>query len=383
MARSRRGQAELIAATIAISVFVLVVVFMILSVTATGYVSTSALAERARFENERQLEKLAYIYDPNYRECIITNAGAVEIKIVRVWKPDGTVYTPSDLKPIKPGERLPITDWGNVVYIVTARGNVFPVQSRCQELMALSAVSQSGGTSGGSAGTPPVTSNEFVTRSDFLRLGGEYGILCSVSGRFCRYVLYYDTTSKSWIKNDGTGWTSASNVNLVRDLNGDGIYELVLADPNYNEIVLGRNFEANITFVDVVEITSDVDTIYVYYELVIVISGTGNPHEAPFAISVVLSNETADLEFPSTFAWFATQPRSRSQPVIVVIQGSATIPIKAYESLREGIKAGIYNLTLRLTYYPDASVRVNINFARLQKLAIAGAKIVWQRSLQS
>jgi len=86
MARSRRGQAELIAATIGIAVFVLVVAFMILSVTATGYVSTSALAERAQFENERQLEKLAYTYDPITGSCTITNAGAVEIEIVRVWK---------------------------------------------------------------------------------------------------------------------------------------------------------------------------------------------------------------------------------------------------------------------------------------------------------
>jgi len=370
MAKARRGQAELIAATIAIAVFVLVVVFMILSITATGHVSTSALAERARFENERQLEKLAYVYDPNSEECIITNAGAVEMVIVRAWIYDGgnLKVNESFRHTLKPGDKLPIDNWSNVAYIVTARGNVFPVQSRCEELRALQ--------SGGLAGMPPITSRNFVTGDEFLRYGGKYGILCSVSGRSCRYVLYYN--GSGWIANNGTEWIDASGVNLVRDLNNDGIYELVLADPGYKEIELSRSFEVSITFVNVTEITPDVDTVYVYYEFVLSISGSGNPHQSPLTISVVLSNSTTALEFPSTFAWFAT-----TQSTTAVIQGSATIPIRAYQSLQQRISNGVYNLTLKVTYYPDQNVKVNISIVRLQKLAIAGAKIVWQRSLQS
>jgi len=382
MARSRRGQAELIAATIGIAVFVLVVAFMILSVTATGYISTSALAERARFENERQLEKLAYTYDSITGSCTITNAGAVEIKIVRVWRPDGTVDTSSSLvnSVINPGGQLSIANWGSIAYIVTARGNVFPVQSRCQELRALSTVPQSKE----SAGAPPITSNEFVTKSDFFRYGGKYGILCSysVSGntaaRPCR-VLYYN--GSGWIMNNGAEWISVSRVNVNDpDLNDDRIYELVLAypSPDYSEIWFSGDLYVNITFVNVTEITPDVDTVYVYYELVLDLSASGNPHQSPFVVSVVLSNRTAALEFPSTFAFFAT-----TRSGVAVIQGSATIPIKAYESLQQSIANDTYSITLKLTYNPPNNVQVKINRVRLQKLAIAGARIVWQWSSQS
>jgi len=376
----RRGQAELVAATIAIAVFVIVIAYMFIAISSAGHVTTSALADRARFENEKQLEKLAYAYDPITGSCTIMNAGAVEIEIVRVWRPDGTVDTSSSLvnRVISPGQSLPIADWSSVAYIVTARGNVFPVQSRCLELERLSTMPQSGG----SAGAPPVTSSDFVTRSDFLRLGGEYGILCSVSGSStyassCR-VLYFN--GSGWIVNNGTQWISPPrSVNLDPDLNNDSIYELVLADPSsgYGEIRFYGTINANITFVNVTEITPDVDTIYVYYEFVLSISGSGNPHQSPLAVSVVLSNRTTALEFPSTFAWFASTRSS-----VAVIQGSTVIPIRAYESLQQSIANGVYNLTLKLTYYPDPNVKVTINFVRLQKFAISGAKIVWQKSIQ-
>jgi len=53
----------------------------------------------------------------------------------------------------------------------------------------------------------------------------------------------------------------------------------------------------------------------------------------------------------------------------------------AYQSLRQSIAGGVYNITLKLSYYPDPNVKTTINYVRLQKLAISGAKIVWHKTL--
>jgi len=392
MVRARRGQAELIAATIAIAVFVLVVVFMILSVTATGYVSTSALAERARFENERQLEKLTYTYDPSNGICVLMNAGSVDIKIVRIWRPDGTVDTSSNLvnRVISPGQSLPIADWGSVAYIVTARGNVFPVQSRCQELKELS---QSGGASGGLSGVPPLSSSNFVTNDrEFVAPNKKGGIICRIKGDNSLidcFVLY--NYSNAWIVNNGAGWIvdpSSSVFISDSDISGDGVNEFIAAtikEGKYEEVDLSNydKIEWNLTFVNITRIDSSTDVIYVYFEYVIQLNQQSeSPHPLLLSISVILSNGSASIEFPASYASYVG---SRGGNTVMVVQGSATIPRNAYQNLANSFTDGIYNLTLKLYIdHPQQGKgqgQVHAKVIRLQALAISGAKIVWRESV--
>jgi len=395
MARSRRGQAELIAATIAISVFVLAVAFMILSVTATGYVSTSALAERARFENERQLEKLAYIYDPNFDTCSITNAGAVEIKIVRVWKPDGTVDASSSIvnEVINPGKQLSICNWNDVAYIVTARGNVFPIQSRCQELKELSSIPQSGGANGGSGGAPPYTSSNFIT-SEVYYIGSDstkqFGILCNISvlsesGRIINYDRCFMLYNKSgtWYINNGADWRTISNDRLsyiykgTSDLDNNGINEYIIVydvgNQRYSEYELKKqyNYRINITFLDAIEITESTDVIEVYYKFVIVLSSSIiNFGDVISTISIALCSPNSCIVFPSQYTTYTSDPGR----YIIALQGSVTIPRQAYQGLLQRISSGRYNLSL-LMYIDNAFLGSAFRYVRLEMLAVSGANI--------
>jgi len=389
MANARRGQAELVAATISIAVFVLVVVFMILSVTSTGYVSTSALAERARFENERQLEKLAYIYDPYSDVCSITNAGTVETEIVRAW-----IYDEGSLKvdesfrlTLKPGDKLPLGNWSSVVYVVTSRGNVFPIQSRCQELRELSNIPQSGG----SAGAPPVTSDEFVTNDkEFVAPNKKGGIICSIKrgGSTTNCFVLYKYNATAWLVNDRTGWMAVpdSSVSISNpDISRDGVNEFIVAINSgniYYEIANLNQYdkiELNLTFVNITRIDSSTDVIYVYFEYVILLSQQSNsPHPFLLSISVILSNGSTSIEFPASYASYVG---SKGGNTVMVVQGSVTIPRNAYQNLMYSLSDGNYNLTLRLYIdHPQGQAQARAVVVRLQALAISGAKIVWRES---
>jgi len=409
MARARRGQAELIAATIAISVFVLVVVFMILSITATGYVSTSALAERARFENERQLEKLAYTYDPATWSCTITNAGAVEIRIVRAWNYTGADFTidGSFSYTLKPGESitLPYSDWNSIAYVVTARGNVFPVQGRCWEL----------GTRW--AGVPPYISRSFLT-SDvyYINPNKPAGILCTVSNTYyykngqidgssygC-YILYYN--AGTWLVNDGTKWSmldeSKNYINIINndpDLDGNEVNELissVIDRPNtYTETYFPNlsyrkppdlkysDHLFNVTFLNVLQITPETDVITVYYRLVIY-PGSWKKDAINVTINVGVYGSGGDaLVFSSEYDIIERLKIKKGKGIqqdvpVIVIQGSATIPRKAYQSLYNVLKPGTYSLSLLISLrIIDPEKWKDPAYIRIEMIAISGAKINW------
>ncbi|MEM1623636.1 MAG: hypothetical protein QW543_05855 [Sulfolobales archaeon] len=379
----RRGQSEIIGTAIALSLLIAVG----LSIFATFFRSTTqisaGLSSRYRFESEKaaELRGLEVRYGED-RKCRLVNTGSLDVKIVRVWWANGT-YKDSSLlmNPIlKPGgdDGGKLYELG-VNYVVTSRGNVVPIKAVCEAKKAITEVIV--------IGIEGLSSENYLNSSKLV--GND------LTKRIVTNVTKGTTTSRMgvlykynniWYYNEGEGWFGNQRTTADEDIDDNGIYELIVVNRAslneqktiYNTSLTGQGdvLIVEVTFVQLLKVLDNPDVITVYFKILADI-GTATPQQVMVSTSVTI--RSGDRSITSTASTSSGGfSRSREGQRVLIIVGSVSFPIRAYEVLREILTPGLYDLTLTIRFEPSGG-KVSIGNIRLEYVAVAGsASINWQ-----
>ena len=384
--RVRRGQAEVIGGIIAISLLIVSTATIYFLATSTQSTATTEFAKRTSFEAERDAERVAVMYEPTSKGCIVSNVGAVVITIVRTWDSAGK---PEELKiSLPPGESISSWTLDNAPdLIVTSRGNVFAVKGECQKIAnMLSNIPAPGGVSG-----QPFTSKELINPTRMTK-GMNKKLLYAVVDGDVKSVIYYNGTK--WLCSDGTNSYYYSNINGISisglDLDYDSIYESIINDSRfcrplstptvseYNKF--SDSTTVSYVFINLINIPENgVDTITVYFKIVVVISlpstaaGGGDPHVITISPFITIAKGSLSFTAPATTATVSRGLQAQSGYTYVVsINGYAIFPVRGFNF---GLNPGMYNLTLSTYITKKKGSNVNLNFFRLEYIAVVGAEI--------
>ena len=336
--RLSKGQAEIIGGLIVVSTLLLIVIPLVINLMTTSTtITTRGYTIRSQFEISRWSEKLIS------NKTHIINPSSVDIEIVRIWLKDGTLkeFNPWIKIPItssKPIEVLEITDISEIDSIVTSRGRVFKLEELIPPQITIPIQ------------YPPLGINptDIIAGSYLIQKNHNITVRCQYDGKPCSDPVagFYYNYSKTWYKNNGTGWeewVNASNeINSgeERYTNLDENYanELVVLTKSNNKyiVVNGKELILNITFYDVTEIDSNKSLVVVYLKVLVL-----NPEKAPdtsIEVTVSLINSTDNSKQISSYATFSSaQVGGVAGSMLVIYEGYAMFPLTQF---------GIFNNTL-------------------------------------
>ncbi|MEM4593353.1 MAG: hypothetical protein QW196_08145 [Sulfolobales archaeon] len=383
----RRGQSEIIGAAIALSLLIAVGLSIFTAFFRSTTQVSADLSSRYRFESEKaaELKGLEVRYGED-RKCRLVNTGNLDVKIVRVWWANGT-YKDSSLltNPIlKPGgdDGGKLYELG-VNYIVTSRGNVVPIKAACEAKKAITEVIV--------IGIEGLRSENYLNSSKLV--GND------LTKRIVTNVTKGTTTSRMgvlykynniWYYNEGEGWFVDQTTTADEDIDDNGINELIvvnrapLDEPKtiYNTSLTGKGdvLIVEVTFVQLLKVLDNPDVITIYFKVLADI-GTAPPQQVMVSTSVTIrSNNRSITSTASTSSGSFARGRGTERSNVLVIVGSVSFPIRAYEVLREILTPGLYDLTLTIRFDPSGgSGSVSIGNIRLEYVAVTGsASINWQ-----
>ncbi|MEM0352693.1 MAG: hypothetical protein QW459_06905 [Sulfolobales archaeon] len=381
----RRGQSEIIGAAIALSLLIAVGLSIFTAFFRSTTQVSADLSSRYRFESEKaaELKGLEVRYGED-RKCRLVNTGSLDVKIVRVWWANGT-YKDSSLltNPIlKPGgdDGGKLYELG-VNYIVTSRGNVVPIKAACEAKKAITEVIV--------IGIEGLSSENYLNSSKLV--GND------LTKRIVTNVTKGTTTSRMgvlykynniWYYNEGEGWFGNQRTTADEDIDDNGIYELIvvnrasLNDPKtiYNTSLTGKGdvLIVEVTFVQLLKVLDNPDVITIYFKVLADI-GTAPPQDVMVSTSVTIrSSDRSVTSTASTSSGSFARGKGTERSNVLVIVGSVSFPIRAYEVLREILTPGLYDLILTIRFDPSGG-SVRIGNIRLEYVAVTGsASINWQ-----
>ncbi len=372
----RRGLSEIIGGLIALSVILIAFLAVVNAFQESSISSVSYYGLRSRFEQERSAEKIMAVLNDNV--CELVNVGSVRVEIIRTWS-DGSVINLSDPIVLEPKEKININyiAGGEADYVVTSRGNVFPAKYACEKQRQ---ENQEGGQY--------INSNN--TLGDLNYLDPERimnaGIVASINGvRY--YVAYYYAPGEQWYVNNGTAWEETV-LAIDPDLDENNVSELIVVDSlnNPDEVDLStggwgggpgggvgsRIEDFNMTFLNIIRIDENVDTIIIHFKLIAVISGSWAPKDVTFTVYAGLIGEN---EAWTTASSTAAPPLKTGNTVVII--GDAIFPIKAFSAFNSTLTPGTYNVTLYVDVDYSRGGRVVVERMRVETISITGAEIIW------
>jgi len=369
----RRGQAEVVGGVIAVSVLLLSVAAVYFLLTSTQSTVAAELSRRTSFESERSSERLAVVYDPGLGRCVLKNVGPIPVEVVRLWYGGDPVdlEEPAILQPGEQVTQVAGVDVEVVEVAVTRRGNVVSLRSSCEEAR--------GGTYGG--GPHPFSSEnvlDYAKTSRGIAEGYLYVNVTKSATKPYAYAVVYKP-AENWLcssKDNKAQYESVpnwDNWNLDRD--GNGIRELIIIDSSscpknpgdVEELKLGKGYDSvSVLFVfkNLLEITGEEDTITVYFKFVVNISKEGVPHEVSFLPIVTVSKGSTRLSAPASTATAGSKG-------LAIVSGYAVFPLRSF-NLRIG--SGVYDLLIELKLSPGRSQSIDIDYVRLEYVAVVGAR---------
>jgi len=377
----RKGQAEVVGGIIAISVLLFSIATLYFLMTSTQSSLSTEFARRASFESEKNAEKIAVSYDLNTDSCIVSNAGAISITIVRAWQ-GNEYFNFNEPLPLPPGQALPPWPFSETPdIIVTARGNIFTVKAECEKIK--NAVTNMQQIIIGSGIASTLVTSETLLNNMRISKGMQQGYLYARVLQKDYAVLYYN--GSKYLCSSPSDKKVYSSAKLPQDFTWD------LDANNINEIIIstystcldsakvstleineyggyGSKFTGSVMFMfkNLVLIPQGgADTITVYFKVVLNIGGGGMPQDVVVSPTIVLSCGSQSLSSP------ATVTTSGSGSGTIVITGFAIFPVKAFSLPLQ--PDSIYNLTLDLKFVVGPSI--DLKKVRLEYLAIVGAYI--------
>lgn len=395
----RRGQSEIIGAAIALSLLIAVGLSIFTAFFRSTTQVSADLSSRYRFESEKaaELKGLEVRYRED-RKCRLVNTGSLDVKIVRVWWANGT-YKDSSLltNPIlKPGgdDGGKLYELG-VNYIVTSRGNVVPIKAACEAKKAITEVIVIGIE--GLSSENYLNSSKLVGSNLTKRIVTNATII-GTSGNTETVelgVLY--KYNNIWYYNEGIGWFVDQTTTADEDIDDNGINELIVVNrapldkpktifttgQSDNQGQSGRRDQVavlivEVTFVQLLKVLDNPDVITIYFKVLADI-GTATPQQVMVSTSVTIrSNNKSITSTASTSSGGFPRSRGGRGSNVLIIVGSVSFPIRAYEVLREILTPGLYDLTLTIRFDPSGG-SVSIGNIRLEYVAVTGsASINWQ-----
>ncbi|MEM0065520.1 MAG: hypothetical protein QXH88_01145 [Sulfolobales archaeon] len=381
----RRGQSEIIGAAIALSLLIAVGLSIFTAFFRSTTQVSADLSSRYRFESEKaaELKGLEVRYGED-RKCRLVNTGNLDVKIVRVWWANGT-YKDSSLltNPIlKPGgdDGGKLYELG-VNYIVTSRGNVVPIKAACEAKKAITEViviGIEGLSSENYLNSSKLVGNDLTKR---IVTNVTKGTTTSSMGVLYKY-------NNIWYYNEGGGWFGNQRTTADEDIDDNGIYELIvvnrasLNDPKtiYNTSLSGQGdvLIVEVTFVQLLKVLDNPDVITIYFKVLADI-GTAPPQDVMVSTSVMIrSRDKSVTSTASTSSGSFSRGKGTQRSNVLVIVGSVSFPIRAYEVLREILTPGLYDLTLTIRF-EGRQGKPDIGNIRLEYVAVTGsASINWQ-----
>jgi uncharacterized protein (UPF0333 family) len=378
----RKGQAEVVGGIIAISVLLFSIATLYFLMTSTQSSFSTEFARRASFESEKNAEKIAVSYDLNTDSCIVSNAGAISITIVRAWQ-GNKYFNFNEPLPLPPGQALlswPFSKTPDI--IVTARGNIFTVKAECEKIK--NAVTNMQQIIVGSGIASTLITSETLLNNMRISKGIQQGYLYASVLQNNYAVLYYNGSKYLCSSPSDKNVYSSAKLpqDFTWDLDANNINEIIISTYSTcpaptleiteygsdKQYVYGKGFKGSVMFMfkNLVLIPQGgADTITVYFKVVLSTEGGGTPQNVVVSPTIVLSCGSQSLSSP------ATVTTSGSGSGTIVITGFAIFPVKAFSLPLQ--PDSVYDLTLDLKF--DVGPSIDLKKVRLEYLAIVGAYI--------
>jgi len=381
MSMLKHGQAEIIGGIIAISILLFTIATLYFTLISTQSTATLEFSRRTSFEAERNAEKISISYDAKEEKCIIINSGALDIKIVRVWignnfRDPGQDFPETLIK----GKPLSMSPDTVPDYIVTARGNVFPIKGECLKYSSLLPEY----TTLLQYGLGPFTSQGLVAKSKLT--SDDACINITIEGKTIQNpALIYRLANGTWLQHscnpDNTntyGWRKLGiGVNYSPDIDGNSVREAIAVDitgSSVNLITVGQKSSevtVRLLFYNLIEVPENIDIVTIYYKYVIGVGGASQPHDVVFNIYVSLKSLDNNYAFSTPGQTQIAGITKSSGQTIAIVTGYAPFPKFFYN-----FDKGNYSLELALTI-STPSGNVNVNQIDLEYIAVTGARIKW------
>ncbi|MEM4481619.1 MAG: hypothetical protein QXV04_02710 [Desulfurococcaceae archaeon] len=388
MLRSRRrirAQAEIIGGVIVITALIISMGLVLTSLARLSSTSVTGISKRALFESEKSFETINVVYEDN--TCYVQNAIGSSVKFVRIWSNS----TPIDLLGngfnlmLQPGEKRSLDELKSLLgveridHVVTSRGNVFPLESLCVERRQQQISYYYYYYYYEQTGTPFGSENILNSTKVSRGLESRYIYVNISSGSTVTpYPVVYNFTGK-WYCSSQTDRGVISTL-VIRDKNNNligsdadytTINELIIINANNCNSITSpafewgyKNFDGTVTFVfkNLVNVTPNVDTIALYFKVLVLGAATGGVSQQLSTItSATIYNTTVSISTPVT----ATTAGAREN--LAVIFGQAIFPVKAF-GLQ--LPTGVYDLRIELGLKAQS---IDITGVRLEYIALVGA----------
>ncbi|MEM0026345.1 MAG: hypothetical protein QXT53_00220 [Ignisphaera sp.] len=381
-----KAQAEIIGGVLAIAVLLMAISTILYATFALMSSSSTNISKRAQFEVERNSERISVVYDANNYKCIVNNTGSVDITIVRQWTNGMFTEIKKDLNR---GRGLNFSLSSAPDYIVTSRGNVFPVKSECQSQVAnqaqvVNTVEQY--ISAIPIGAPFTSQNLVATtRITSDRACIVVGYRYETSSQDTPLALVYNKSKNTILRHqckpesESTyGWSNYTpssiqlpqGVNDISDIDSNMVKEIVVVSstsPLAPMSFSGKgNVYVNMTFYNITYIPNITDTVAIYYKFVVYVPGGGVAQQVGLSASVSLKSLKDGSKFTSAGSVITAPSRSG----VVAVVGWAAFPKFLYN-----FSEGFYSISVVLNMNIASSVTVSQ--VNLEYLAIVGGQILW------
>ncbi|MEM4789633.1 MAG: hypothetical protein QXV06_07580 [Ignisphaera sp.] len=379
----RKGQAELIGGIIAISVLLLSIGTIFYTVFAVSSQTSVQFSKRAQFEAERNSERISVTYESTEDSCIISNTGAVDITIARVWS-ENSFYTNFSPQNLSKGSSVKISRNNAPELIVTTRGNVFSIKAECDR--------QAGMTTkiteylvNLQLGGGPFTSQNIVATTRFTSDSACILVRATGTTYSDNLALLYNRSNSNMLihqcdpANKNTyGWKNYNGqINYkgdASDIDYNTVKEITLirqTDGKFVGVDQGKTAMINLTFYNLTFIPRTTDVVTIYYKILADLSIKSSVHEITFSVVVELRSIADGKRFSMAGQTVTTGIQNKRGDLVGVIVGMAPFP-KFFFNFSEGY----YTVSIIINIVTSQG-QAKVEQLNLEYIAITGAQILW------
>ncbi|MEM3980961.1 MAG: hypothetical protein QXF79_06905 [Ignisphaera sp.] len=390
----RKGQAELIGGIIAISVLLLSIGTIFYTVFAVSSQTSVQFSKRAQFEAERNSERISVTYESTEDSCIISNTGAVDITIARVWS-ENSFYTNFSPQNLSKGSSVKISRNNAPELIVTTRGNVFSIKAECDRQAGMTTkiteylvnLQLGGGpfTSQNIVATTRFTSDSACILVRATVIESDKGKKSDKGTESDNLALLYNRSKSNMLihqcdpANKNTyGWKNYDkSINYkgdASDIDYNTVKEITLINQTNGEFVgvdQGKTAMINLTFYNLTFIPRTTDVVTIYYKILANLSVQSSVHEITFSVVVELRSIADGKRFSMAGQTVTTGIQNKRGDLVGVIVGMAPFP-KFFFNFSEGY----YTVSIIINIVTGQG-KAQVKQLNLEYIAITGAQILW------
>ena len=333
----RKAVAGMLAFIIGISVLMITLIPLLIYLNTSSGETLKAMGMVREFQSQRSREALDIVYDATSSTFLLKNTGTTPITIILAAISSGNQCvnlskTNINLNPGDTVKNISNYGLGSICYVVTSRGNVFPVKEKYNLL--LSQLAQS--------------SQEIVFTPDNTKFAEDL----------------YNSYKNKIIANYSTSSTSCTNPGTPTLHPFDKYNNKKLLTINYTSggvVNYTNNGCFSLTFQNVVNVSGNQYAVAVFYKIVIVHNKNGNKLGA--TLTICLQQEQGGVTRCASSAGTSWNP-SDIQTNYVVLEGISLIP---------SLTPGLYNLNITLTFDSGGGTEFNVG---VEYIAVQNARLV-------